>query len=411
MKIIVHKGSKEIGGTCIQLSTINTTILLDAGYPLAEGSVPVDIKKIKTDAILISHPHQDHYGLIEQLGNDTKIWIGKTAVDLINASRLFLGKKSLEFNFNYIEKWKPFNIGDFIITPYLMDHSSVDAYAFLVEAEGKKLFYSGDFRAHGRKKTLFEKFIKNPPKDIDVLFMEGTMMQRSNERFPDENAVEKKIFDTIKDQKNISFISMSSQNIDRIAAAYRACKRSGKVFVVDAYTGWVLEKIKNISSSMPDIDWKEVRVYLLPKHYEGIKNNKEIFAKYSDKIFKNRIFKEELYNEPSKYLMFLKSCKDEFINNFKKDPKPNLIYSQWEGYIKRDDQSKSYKQLKKIIAEDKVNYIYAHTSGHAVLEDLKTFARALNPKMLVPIHTEYGIDFEDYFDNVCILEDNEILER
>ena len=34
MKIIVHRGTKQIGGTCIELSTANTRIILDIGLPL-----------------------------------------------------------------------------------------------------------------------------------------------------------------------------------------------------------------------------------------------------------------------------------------------------------------------------------------------------------------------------------------
>ena len=62
--------------------------------------------------------------------------------------------------------------GPFTVTPYLVDHSAYGAYAFLIEADGKRLFYSGDFRAHGRKGKLFDGFIKNHPKDIDVLMID-----------------------------------------------------------------------------------------------------------------------------------------------------------------------------------------------------------------------------------------------
>jgi len=90
-------------------------------------------------------------------------------------------------------------VGDFKVTPYLMDHSAVDAYAFLIEVSGKKIFYSGNFRAHGRKSVLFDRIVENPPKDIDVLFIEGTMMRRSNEEFPDKQSVEERIVKAIRD--------------------------------------------------------------------------------------------------------------------------------------------------------------------------------------------------------------------
>jgi hypothetical protein len=63
-------------------------------------------------------------------------------------------------------------IGPFAITPHLVDHSGFDAYALEIEADGRRLFYSGDLRAHGRKSKLFESMVNNPPKKIDTMLME-----------------------------------------------------------------------------------------------------------------------------------------------------------------------------------------------------------------------------------------------
>jgi hypothetical protein len=68
--------------------------------------------------------------------------------------------------------------------------------------------------------VLFENLVKRPIRDIDVLFLEGTMLHRNNDLFPDETAVEKAIFQTIQQQKNISLLLSSSQNIDRVVSAY-----------------------------------------------------------------------------------------------------------------------------------------------------------------------------------------------
>ena len=59
---------------------------------------------------------------------------------------------------------EPVEIGPFRVTPYLVDHSAFDAYSLLVEADGKRVFYSGDFRGHGRKGKLFEAMVTRPPK-------------------------------------------------------------------------------------------------------------------------------------------------------------------------------------------------------------------------------------------------------
>lgn len=65
LRIVIHKGTSEIGGTCVELSENGVSILLDFGMPLKEGSSPVDVRELKPDAVLVSHSHQDHYGLIE----------------------------------------------------------------------------------------------------------------------------------------------------------------------------------------------------------------------------------------------------------------------------------------------------------------------------------------------------------
>lgn len=78
----------------------------------------------------------------------------------------------------------PFEVGPFRITPYLMDHSAYDAHGLLVEAAGKRLFYSGDFRGHGRKAKMFEQFLADPPPDVDLLLMEGTTLAETRRALP-----------------------------------------------------------------------------------------------------------------------------------------------------------------------------------------------------------------------------------
>jgi ribonuclease J len=78
----------------------------------------------------------------------------------MNATQIFTGQNLLKNNFITFEAWKSFEINDIKITPYLVDHSSVDAYAFLIEYRGEKIIYSGDFRANGRKSKLFENMLQ-----------------------------------------------------------------------------------------------------------------------------------------------------------------------------------------------------------------------------------------------------------
>jgi ribonuclease J len=409
LKITIHKGSHEIGGNCIQISSGKTTILLDAGLPLSPDSKPVDLSRLIVDALLVSHPHQDHFGLMATLPPGTPVYIGRLARSLIDAPQVFIGGDRHALAFHDFKAWQPFTIGDFTITPYLVDHSATDAYAFLIEAEGKRLFYSGDLRSHGRKGKLFEQLVKNPIPNIDLMFLEGTMLHRNNDLFPDETAVETLIFETIRQQKNISFLLSSSQNIDRIVSAYRACKRAGKILVIDMYTAWVLEQLRQITQNTPAMDWPEIRVFAAYSQDQKLKANPDYFGDFRKRLYRYRVKREELHATPEAFLYFGKMSSFRLINAFKNAAAPvSVIYSQWLGYL--DGTHADYFGSDKIAAfqsDPETNFIYAHSSGHAPLKDLQKLAAALNPKMLVPIHTEDAEGFRSKFENVMTLADGE----
>jgi ribonuclease J len=398
MNVLIHRGSNEIGGTCIELSTETTAILLDLGLPLSKDSKIIDVANLRPDAVLISHPHQDHFGLIDFLAPDVPVYIGELGKKLIDATRVFLGKDLHANDFRHFKSWQSFAVGDFTITPYLVDHSAVDAYGFLIEAEGKRVFYSGDFRAHGRKSKLFERMVSDPPRDIDLLFMEGTMMQRNNDEFPTEADVEQRIFETIKGQENISFLISSSQNIDRIVSAYRACLRAHKTLVIDIYTAWVLEQLKLVSGSTPNMEWDQVKVYASHSHDEKLKAHPVFFGDFRRRVYNYRVTKEELAASPTDFLYLGKMSHFKVIDLYRGEKPVNVIYSQWKGYLSSSNDN--YYGAEAVAAfqhDPQVNFVYAHTSGHATVEDLQKFAEALTPKMLVPVHTECSEDFEKIF--------------
>jgi len=266
MQFIIHKGSQEIGGSCVEVFTKSTRILVDFGMPLLDihndfedknpfETLPItdlvqqvrlpNIKGLYNDdqnaidGILISHAHPDHYGLIAFARNEIPFYSGEATHEIIELSQICKTGKSLPKTFHYFTAEEPFSIGDITITPYLMDHSAFDAYAFLIEADGKRIFYSGDFRGHGRKKALFTRLIKTPPKDVDYLLMEGTTIGRVKKDIPSEQDIEFDLVQVFKERKGLNVLLTSTKNIDRLVSIYKACKRSGKIMVIDPYTALI----------------------------------------------------------------------------------------------------------------------------------------------------------------------------
>jgi len=405
MNVLIHRGSREIGGTCIQLSSATTSILLDLGQPLSRESGELDVPSLRPDAVLISHPHQDHFGLLDLLDPGVPVYLGELGKRLIDATRTLLGKELHRNDFRYFRNREPFAVGDFTVTPYLVDHSAVDAYGFLIEAEGKRLFYSGDFRAHGRKSVLFDRMIAAPPGEIDLLFLEGTMMRRSNDDFPSEADVERRIFQTIDGQRNISFLIASSQNVDRIVSAFRACQRAGKTLVIDIYTAWVLEQLKLVSDHVPAMEWDQVKVYASHSQDERLKANPGFFGDFRPRVYRHRVRKEELEADPAGFLFLGKMSSCRTIEHYASAAPVNIIYSQWLGYLDRpSDGYFGAQAMSDFRTDPRVNFVYAHTSGHATVQDLRRFAAALRPGRLIPIHTEHARPSGSYFPTWCAWE-------
>lgn len=428
MQFIIHRGSHEIGGSCVEIITAKTRILIDFGMPLVGAKKEPfdskiltnksidDLKKLEIlpdikglysleekaiDAILISHSHMDHYGLLNYVHKDIPVYMSQGVQELIEISNIFTPNKLNRMNSRVINAKKPFSIGDIRITPYLVDHSAFDALAFLIEADGKRIFYSGDFRGHGRKSVLFERIIKNPPQDIDCLLMEGSMIGRGGQQFKDEVSVQARIEEILRSPNNITFLFASSQNIDRLVSAYKACLKTNSIFVIDIYTAYILDKLRKVSKHIPQFNWRNIRV----KFY---KNQADILAnKVSTKLLYHYNSKKidlfEINKKKSRVLMLARdnSIFPNIIKGINATTGAKIIYSMWEGYL--SEEFKNYCRQKGLVIEQ------VHTSGHATLEDLKAFASALHPKKLIPIHTFEPQQYSQLFTDVVIVKDGETI--
>ena len=253
MRLRIHRGAKEIGGTCIEVEAAGKRLVLDVGLPLdapdeeQETLLPEVPGFREPDSsllgVMISHAHQDHYGLAAHIRPEVPVWIGEAGHNILKAASVWVPNGHAFSDPQFLADRTPVEIGPFRVTPYLVDHSAFDAYALLVEAEGKRVFYSGDFRAHGRKGALFERLLRNPPPDIDVLLMEGTTLGRTGtaEGFETESDLEERFVEAFRRTEGMHFVWTSSQNIDRIVTIFRAAKKSGRLLLIDLYTAVVLE--------------------------------------------------------------------------------------------------------------------------------------------------------------------------
>lgn len=415
MKLRIHRGTREIGGTCVELESGDDRILLDLGLPLNANSLlsvqlPAVPGLLEPDAalkaIILSHGHRDHWGLLPKARTDIPLVMGKATESIMRAAADFIPVGFSPTASQHLENRKRLQIGGFAVTPFLVDHSGFDAYALGIEADGRQLFYSGDFRSHGRKGKLFNELIRNPPKNTDVMLMEGSSLGRlrDDEQFETEIDLEKIFIERFKQAEGMVLVACSAQNIDRVVTIYRAAKQTGRTLVFDAYAAEVLKATGHDSIPKPVEGWPNLAIYIPQMQRVSLKQ-KGIASKV-DSYRGFRVWPEELATLAPKAVMLFRPWMFRDLDRAGALNKASLIWSQWEGYL----ADGAGAALKAECATRGIPFEAIHTSGHASPGDLKRLAKAIAPKRLIPIHTFARERFPELFDNVSLINDGEWIE-
>jgi ribonuclease J len=261
-------------------------------------------------------------------------------------------------------------IGDMSVTPYFVSHSACDSYMFLIEANGKSILHTGDFREHGYLgKGLIptlEKYIAT--REIDVLIIEGTMLSRRQENVKHENDLKIEAIELMKKYK-YSFVLCSSTDIDRLASFHEASKNGKRSFLCDSYQKEVLD----IFTANTTFKFDNAYFY---KH-----NHEKQFELIKEKGFCMLI-------RPSQIKML-----NELVERLPAE-ETLLIYSMWDGYINEKVKNGENRMQKHLAIWTLFkNKEKLHTSGHATAETLAKVCEWVNPKeAIIPIHSEHSAD-------------------
>ncbi|MFC2129987.1 MBL fold metallo-hydrolase [Bacteroidota bacterium] len=430
MNLTIHRGTNEIGGSCVELRTYNTRILIDFGMPLVDkagnefnfknyekisvdelikNSILPDISGLykptenNVDAVLISHAHADHFGLLNYIDSHVKVFLGAATKDILELSGIFTPYNIQLNNYELFEKNKSFNIGDFKITPYWVDHSAFDSYLFLIEGDEKRIIYSGDFRGHGRKKYGMQKFMDNAPRDIDYLIMEGTQIGRNQDNSKTEDDIELKFRDRFSEDK-VNIVSASGQNVDRIVSIVKACYKANKTLVVDVYIAKILKTLSKYNKFPYPSTSSKIKVLFTKYTPDRLVrlNRRDILNEFS----KSKISRNEINNNPSKYVLIVRPSLLIDLQKMPNLTNGNYIYSMWQGYKRKPDT----KKLLDYLTQKGFTTYDIHTSGHADYNTLQKFANSINPNNIIPIHTFGKSQYQSIFKhNVILLNDNDMI--
>src|SRR5258705_251018 len=240
-----------------------------------------------------------------------------------------------------------------------------------ITSGGKRVFYSGDLRAHGRKHKLFDALISDPPRNIDLMLMEWSSLGSlsDDETFPTEKVLEETFVARFEQTEGIALVACSAQNIDRVVTIYRAAKRTGRNLIIDAYAAEVLKATGRDSIPQPAPGWSNLAVYIPQRQRVQLKAKG--IAALVDGYRGFRIWPEQLAGSAPRSVMLFRRWMISDLDRANALTGARVFWSQWDGYL-ADGQAGA--ALKTDCDHRGIPFETIHTSGHAGPSDLQRLA-------------------------------------
>jgi len=455
-KITVYGGVGEIGGNKILIEDKQTRIMLDFGLSYAKynrfysgflqprvftglqdvlkpGIIP-DLpgiyrndlreiaglkkeRKVRLDAVVLSHAHSDHASHICYLRPDIPVYCSQlthamlTAVENMRRGGVLRYRQMtpitvysrkrpiVERDFRLVEHGRPFRIKNLELIPFIVDHYIPGAMGFLINTSSGRIVFTGDIRFHGERGQASYTFVEEAGKRKPfALITEGTNIE--DEHNLTETSVytsAERIMRLAARAESLLMVTFSGRDLDRLNTFLKLARNNGRTLAITLSQAHILRTIDlNTSSAektefsykVPDMKSRQIAVYLDRKRTGTYieKDYNKWGRRYLDSKTCQTVKAADIRRNPHKYILVLNFMDLQELTDLKPKASSYYIHSSstpWSKPLEIEDSI-----LRNWLGLYGVQYHQIHASGHAAAPYLHEMIETMSPEKVIPIHTE-----------------------
>lgn len=416
--------------------------------------------RARVEGILISHCHTDHCQDLAFVDPSIPVYASRVTlaalqvaeevshsrydsdlckcrqrtVSVTGASTVFPGELEIETDnpldrdLRPLELEREMEIGGFRVTALPVDHSVPGACAFVVVTpSGKKVFYSGDLRFHGRFSegagSITER-LRDRTEGLrpDVVITEGTRV--ADEVADGERDVQRHLIDAVSACRGLAIVDFGWKDTTRVQTLVNVAQATGRVLAVNPKVAYLASRLHAIDPECcPNLAaLPNVRVYLKRtdsmaysladyvryKHLVGVcadwgnrsQGMRQAYATGSQMYLRPRLCHYwdgvrayDLARDPTQYILHAGFFEANELLDVSPPLGSRFIRAATEPFC--DEMLLDERKLANWLAAfgidggtDDGGVQHSHVSGHASGPELFDLIHAMKPRMVVPIHTE-----------------------
>jgi ribonuclease J len=264
--------------------------------------------------------------------------------------------------------------------------------------------YSGDLRMHGPRSDLTREFVDKARKSRPhAMLMEGTNMSKGADHSFTEEEVKQEIEKIISGAKGTVFTYFPSTNVDRFMTLFNAAVRNNRRLVVDTNLAYYIKSMRQKLPILPDLMADaDIGVYFPPKKSCTFCAD-DYYYKDDKALLPKKVDYRDIRENPGRYVMHMSFNKLAELVHIKPEG-ADFIYSSSEHFYEGEDNEEQRRVWENWMEHFGIEFHKAHCSGHASKEDIANMIEAIDPEMLIPVHTNVPEEFKKLHGNVIIPE-------